>query len=269
MGVDVADRRRDPASRPRGRASCSAPPPRPPEPERSCGRRRSWCRSRPARRRCSRPRRLACSSSSITRTPAPSPCTKPSRSLSKGREACSGASLRVDIARMALKPPMPSGVIAASAPPQIITSASPRWTQRSASPMAWAPVAQAETGDQDGPPGAEADGDLPGDQVDDHHRDEEGREPLRALLQQSLVLELEGAQPADAGAEDGAHPLRLLALEGLVEAGLLHGLDGRRHPAAGRSGPSAGLPSSRRSSRGRSPSPRRRSASRTRRDRRG
>ena len=47
----------------------------------------------------------------------PFPITKPSRALSKGRLACWGASLRVESARMAQKPPNASGVIAASQPP--------------------------------------------------------------------------------------------------------------------------------------------------------
>lgn len=42
---------------------------------------------------------------SMTRTPAPSPMTKPSRNLSNGREAFSGVSLKsVDIAFMLQKP---------------------------------------------------------------------------------------------------------------------------------------------------------------------
>jgi hypothetical protein len=49
--------------------------------------------------------------------------TKPSRSLSKGRDAWVGASFRVDIARMALKPPTPSIEIVASVPPAIMASA--------------------------------------------------------------------------------------------------------------------------------------------------
>ncbi len=89
------------------------------------------------------PRRRACSSSSRTRMPDPSPMTKPSRSLSKGLEAFSGASLRVLSARIEQKPPTPSGVIAASEPPAIIASASPRWMRRKASPTAWAPLAHA------------------------------------------------------------------------------------------------------------------------------
>ena len=44
---------------------------------------------------------------------------------------------------MAAKPPTPRGVIAASLPPAIITSASPRWMSRNESPTAWALVVQA------------------------------------------------------------------------------------------------------------------------------
>src|SRR5215213_5079615 len=58
--------------------------------------------------------------------PAPSPMMNPSRSLSNGRLALSGSSLRVDIARIAANPPTLMGVIAASDPPAIIASASPR-----------------------------------------------------------------------------------------------------------------------------------------------
>src|SRR2546426_12550422 len=85
------------------------------------------------------------------RTPAPSPTTNPSRSLSKGREARWGSSLRVDSARIAAKPPTPIGVTAASDPPQIMTSASPRERTRNASPTAWAPEEQAVHGAEFGP----------------------------------------------------------------------------------------------------------------------
>ena len=44
-----------------------------------------------------------------------------------------------------MKPAMPTGQIAASAPPATITSASPYLIIRAASPMAWAPVEQAVT----------------------------------------------------------------------------------------------------------------------------
>ena len=59
-------------------------------------------------------------------SPAPSPMTKPSRPLSHGRLAASGSPLRFDSALQAMKPPMPEGMIAASAPPASIRSASPR-----------------------------------------------------------------------------------------------------------------------------------------------
>ena len=69
--------------------------------------------------------------------------TNPSRSLSHGRQARSGSSLRVDNARMAANPPTPIGVMAASVPPAIITSASLRWMILKASPMECALVVQA------------------------------------------------------------------------------------------------------------------------------
>ncbi len=70
--------------------------------------------------------------------------TKPSRSLSNGREACCGSSLRVLMARMAQNPPMPMGTMVASAPPAKMALASPILMVRQASPMAWVEVAQAE-----------------------------------------------------------------------------------------------------------------------------
>lgn len=57
--------------------------------------------------------------------PAPSPITKPSRSLSNGRQAVAGSSLRLESAFITMKPAMPTGVIAASEPPATTMSASP------------------------------------------------------------------------------------------------------------------------------------------------
>jgi hypothetical protein len=57
--------------------------------------------------------------------PAPSPMTKPSRLLSQGREALSGLSFLLERALQAMKPPIPDGMTAASAPPASIRSASP------------------------------------------------------------------------------------------------------------------------------------------------
>ena len=66
----------------------------------------------------------ACSSSSSTTTPAPSPMTKPFLSLSNGIEALLG-SVDVERAVSAAKPPIPIGDIELSVPPANITSASP------------------------------------------------------------------------------------------------------------------------------------------------
>src|SRR6266436_2346112 len=108
-------------------------------------------------------RRSACSRDSRTRMPAPSLHTNPSRSASNGRDARSGSSLRVVMALTAQKPAMVRGMMMASAPPAIITSASPRWMIRKASPMAWLPVAQAVAADDRADQDSEARGvDLAG-----------------------------------------------------------------------------------------------------------
>ncbi|CFP59779.1 Uncharacterised protein [Bordetella pertussis] len=56
-----------------------------------------------------------------------------------------GSSLRVDSARIAAKPPMPSGETVDSAPPASMTSASPYSIRRAASPMQCRPVVHADT----------------------------------------------------------------------------------------------------------------------------
>ncbi len=89
------------------------------------------------------PRAAAWSARSSTMTPAPSPSTKPSRPLSHGREARSGSSLRVDIARIEEKPAIGSGWITASVPPATTTSARPARIMSRPSAIASAPVAQA------------------------------------------------------------------------------------------------------------------------------
>src|SRR6476619_8492740 len=77
--------------------------------------------------------------------------TKPSRSWSHGREARVGSSLRVDSAFIAQKPPSEVGVVAYSAPPAIMASASPYWIMRIARPMLWVAVVQAVTAAMLGP----------------------------------------------------------------------------------------------------------------------
>src|SRR4249919_1290104 len=97
------------------------------------------------------PRAFADSYSSSTMMPAPSPSTKPSRSLSQGRLALVGSLLRVESAFIELKPATEVGVQPCSAPPAIMMSASPYWIMRIAVPMEWLDEAQAETAVKFGP----------------------------------------------------------------------------------------------------------------------
>ena len=76
--------------------------------------------------------------------PEPSPITNPLLSLSKGIEHLFGLSL-VDNAVRAVNPAIPIGVTLPSVPPATITSTSPYWMERNASPMEFVPVAQAVT----------------------------------------------------------------------------------------------------------------------------
>src|SRR6478752_1390408 len=87
----------------------------------------------------------------MTSTPAPSDSTKPSRSRSHGRLALVGSSLRVDIARAEQKPPTAVPTVEYSAPPAIITSASPYWIMRIARPMLCVAVVHAVTQAMFGP----------------------------------------------------------------------------------------------------------------------
>ena len=140
--------------------------------------------------------------------PEPSPITKPSRSRSNGREARAGSSLRVESARMEQNPPTPRGVMAASLPPAIITSASPRWMSRKESPIAWALVVQAVQVAEFGPLAPGADGDPARGQVHDGGGDEEGADLRAARRFMSVgVLALDGGEPADAAADVDARPL--------------------------------------------------------------
>ena len=97
------------------------------------------------------PRASACRSSSRTRTPDPSATTKPSRPASNGREARSGSSFRVERARIAANPPTSGSKMPASVPPASMMSASARRMISLDSPMAWPPVAQADTVAKFGP----------------------------------------------------------------------------------------------------------------------
>ena len=68
----------------------------------------------------------------------------------------SGSSLRVESAFIEANPPTTASWMAASAPPASMTSASPRRIVSHASPIAWAPVAHAETVAKFGPSGPNA-----------------------------------------------------------------------------------------------------------------
>ncbi len=97
------------------------------------------------------PRAFANSSSSRTRHAAASLKTKPSRSLSNGREAFVGSSFRRESACIALNAPIATLMSPASLPPASITSACPRRIVSVASPTACALDAQADTVARFGP----------------------------------------------------------------------------------------------------------------------
>ena len=71
--------------------------------------------------------------------------------MSKGREAVAGSSFLCEIACIELNPPTPASEIAASLPPQTITSAFPVFIYIKASAIALAEEAQAETVQKLGP----------------------------------------------------------------------------------------------------------------------
>ena len=70
---------------------------------------------------------MARSNSSRISTAPPSPITNPSRSRSNGREACSGSSLRLEVALMGSKHAIEMGEIGDSAAPAMTMSASLSW----------------------------------------------------------------------------------------------------------------------------------------------
>ena len=109
-------------------------------------------------------------------------------------------------------------------PPAIIVSASSRRIVSQASPIAWPPVAHADTVVKFGPDHPVADRDLAGADVGDAHRDEERADPVGPAegIDRDAVDERPGA--AEAGAEDDPGPLGLLALDPVREAGLVHRL---------------------------------------------
>ncbi len=151
---------------------------------------------------------------------APSPMTKPSRSLSNGRLARCGSSLRVDSARIAAKPPTPIGVIAASEPPAIITSASSRWMISKASPMACADAEQAVQVAEFGPLAPKRIETWPAARLMMAAGMKNGEIRRGPPSMQRLVLALDGAEPADADAMNT--PTRVAISGVTVSAGVVH-----------------------------------------------
>ena len=137
------------------------------------------------------PRALACSYSSRTTAPAPSPMTKPSRSLSKGREPSFGRSLKpVDRARDTPRKAGDADPVdrADSAPPATITSASPNAISRDASPMAWVLGRASRHDGVVRPPELVHDRHVAAGQVDDAPGHEERRHPPGSLLLQDRPI---------------------------------------------------------------------------------
>ena len=171
------------------------------------------------------PRALACSYSSMTSTPAPSDSTKPSRSRSHGRLALVGSSLRVDIARAEQKPPTAVPTVEYSAPPAIITSASPYWIMRIARPMLCVAVVHAVTQAMFGPLRPSMIERLPDDHVDDRARHEERRDlALAAFVIRDRGL-LDRSDAADAGADRDADAFFVVLVR--LQAGIAQRLDRR------------------------------------------
>ena len=133
--------------------------------------------------------------------------TNPSRSLSQGRLARAGSSLRVERARMAANPPTPMGVMAASAPPAIMTSASPCWMMRKESPMEWALVVQAVAVASFGPLAPTRMETCPAARLTMEAGMKNGRDLARAAFEERGVLALDHVESADAGADVDADHL--------------------------------------------------------------
>ena len=155
------------------------------------------------------PRARANSSRSSTMIPEPSPSTKPSRSTSNGREARSGSSLRVLMARIWENPAI--GMLGDArlraagdddvrlarldhppAPGQRLGAGRARRHRRVHAGL-----------------GAQLQADVRGRAVRHEHRDGQRRDLAQALLLQDVVLAEQGQRAADAGADDHGEPQRV------------------------------------------------------------
>ena len=144
---------------------------------------------------------------------------------------------------MLAKPPIAIGVTVASAPPVIMTSASPYWMVR----IRIADRVRAGRAGGDGGVvralGVEAHRDDAGGDVGDEHRDEEGRDLARPALAIDVVLLLEALEAADAAADDDARCARDRSRCPSSRPASLHRLHARRRPRTACTGPPASLPS--------------------------
>ena len=111
---------------------------------------------------------------------------------------------------MAANPPTHIGVTAASVPPQIMASASPRWMMRKESPMQWALVVQAVAVAEFGPLAPARIETWPEARLTMVAGNEERRNATRAVLEQGEVLALNHLEAADAAADVDTHHVGVL-----------------------------------------------------------
>ena len=154
----------------------------------------------------------------------------------EGAEAFVGSSSSATRPRIAQKPARMSGWMHDSVPPARTASAAPRRISSAPSPTACEPVARGRRGVVR-PAQAERDRDLPARRVDQHARDEEGRDPVRAAVAQDVLLH-DPRQPADRRADDDADAVGIS-----VQAAVAPGLRAPRRARAGRFCPSGAPPS--------------------------
>ena len=140
--------------------------------------------------------------------PAPSPSTKPSRSLSNGRLARAGSSLRCDSARSAANPPTPMWQTAASAPPVIIASAAPRLMISNESPIACADAVHAVHVARFGPLAPKRIETWPAARLMIAEGMKNGEILRGPAFEVGAVLLLDGGEPADARADEHADARR-------------------------------------------------------------
>ncbi len=154
--------------------------------------------------------------------PAPSPTTKPSRSLSKGRQACWGSSLRVERALHggeAADAQRGDGGFGAAGDHGVGVAALDD-AEGVADGVGGGGAGGG--GGLVGAAGAVFDGDVAGGEVDDGAGDEEGRDLAGATVEQVDVLALDDVEAADAGADVDADAVVIFI--GDLEAGVGHRL---------------------------------------------